>query len=120
MVDSYDRSTRTLDDGLGVFLRALRERGLLENSVLVISVDHGENTVGHGGLFEHKELRARIVAERPEAVQALQERALAIESHALAARRAAPPSARGFQPGAHMRDTLRSLGYGGGTGGGVR
>ncbi|MFT7541541.1 MAG: arylsulfatase A-like enzyme [Gammaproteobacteria bacterium] len=56
LVDDYDRSLRTLDDALGEFVEALRARGLLDNSILIVSADHGESTTGHEALFEHMEL----------------------------------------------------------------
>ena len=55
MVDAYDRSLRTLDDALGQFIEALRARDILDRAVLIVSSDHGESTVGHEALFEHKQ-----------------------------------------------------------------
>lgn len=55
LVDAYDRSIRTLDDALGALLDALRARGSLDHALLIVTSDHGENTVGHGAYFEHKE-----------------------------------------------------------------
>jgi len=48
----YEASVRDLDRGIGELLRSLEERGLLENTVLILVSDHGEQ-FGEHGLFEH-------------------------------------------------------------------
>jgi arylsulfatase A-like enzyme len=47
----YDRKIRFMDDQLGRFFAAVRRRGLYEDSILVIGVDHGEefNEAGRWG-----------------------------------------------------------------------
>ena len=51
MVDLYDGGIRYTDEMVGRFLDDLAERGLLENSVVVILADHGEEFWDHGSVF---------------------------------------------------------------------
>ena len=44
----YDGSLNYVDDQVGRFAAALRERGLLENTVFVVMADHGEGLWDHG------------------------------------------------------------------------
>jgi len=55
----YDRNMRRTDDELNAFFAVLEEQGLLENSIIVITADHGEilgehvNRLGrHGDVWE--------------------------------------------------------------------
>jgi arylsulfatase A-like enzyme len=48
----YRRSIRSLDDWLGRVLGALEERGVLDDTTVVVTSDHGEN-FGEGGLLAH-------------------------------------------------------------------
>jgi arylsulfatase A-like enzyme len=47
----YDAEIRTFDEVLGGFLAWLRGEGLLEESLLVVTSDHGEEFQEHGGLL---------------------------------------------------------------------
>ncbi len=49
---SYRGEIAFTDDKLGMLIRSLRKAGLLENSVLVLTSDHGEEFLEHGG-FGH-------------------------------------------------------------------
>ncbi len=49
----YARSIRLLDDWIGWMLEALDERGLLEETLVVVTSDHGEN-LGENGLIGHE------------------------------------------------------------------
>jgi len=55
--DLYDGCTRLFDDNVGEVLKALEDRGLAENTIVIISADHGDNlyeegvTLGHGLTF---------------------------------------------------------------------
>jgi arylsulfatase A-like enzyme len=55
--DLYDGCTRQFDDNVGMILDALEERGLAENTIVIITSDHGDNlyeegvTLGHGLTF---------------------------------------------------------------------
>ncbi len=48
----YRRSIRYMDDWLGRILQALDERGALEDTIVIVTSDHGEN-FGEGGLLAH-------------------------------------------------------------------
>jgi arylsulfatase A-like enzyme len=52
--DSYDNCIAYLDGQLGKLFEALERRGVLDNTVVVITSDHGEE-LGEHGLFEHGE-----------------------------------------------------------------
>jgi arylsulfatase A-like enzyme len=51
LLDLYAAGIRQLDDGIARLLRALRERGLLADTLLVITSDHGEEFLEHGGVL---------------------------------------------------------------------
>ena len=51
-LDAYDESIQHLDAQLGALFDALRERGLLENTLVIVTSDHGEG-FGEHGLFSH-------------------------------------------------------------------
>lgn len=46
--DLYDAGIRTMDRELGLLFEILEERGLFENSIVVITSDHGEELRDHG------------------------------------------------------------------------
>ena len=52
MIDNYDASIAYVDHHLGLILDALRERGLENNTLVVITSDHGEE-FGEHGFFDH-------------------------------------------------------------------
>ncbi|QIB79135.1 sulfatase [Haloferax volcanii] len=52
LIDLYDAEIRYNDKRIGEFLDALRERGLLENSLLVFTADHGD-AFGEHDYYEH-------------------------------------------------------------------
>jgi arylsulfatase A-like enzyme len=47
----YDAGIRKLDDDLRVFFDKLEERGILKDSLIVITSDHGEDFMEHGTLL---------------------------------------------------------------------
>lgn len=55
--DLYDGCTRQFDDNVGVILDELKMRGLADNTIVIITADHGDNlyeegvTLGHGLTF---------------------------------------------------------------------
>jgi len=51
LVDLYDAEIRQLDQALEALFEALRERGALEQTVVVVTADHGEEFFDHGGVF---------------------------------------------------------------------
>ncbi|KPL06818.1 sulfatase, partial [bacterium SM23_57] len=53
LIDGYDIGIRIADDHVGIILDALKERGVWEDLVIIISSDHGEN-LGELGIYaEH-------------------------------------------------------------------
>ena len=52
LIDLYDAEIRYNDEQIGVFLDELRERGLLEDSLVIVSADHGD-AFGEHGYYEH-------------------------------------------------------------------
>ncbi|ESP90008.1 arylsulfatase A family protein [Candidatus Halobonum tyrrellensis G22] len=52
LVNLYDAEIRYNDEKIGEFLDALRERGLLERSLVVVTADHGD-AFGEHGYYEH-------------------------------------------------------------------
>ena len=49
----YDQEVAYADHWIGVLLDELHSRGLLENTILIISADHGENLGGEKKFFGH-------------------------------------------------------------------
>jgi arylsulfatase len=49
----YDATVRYVDDEVGRLLAGLDERGTLENTIVVITADHGEALGDHGLFFAH-------------------------------------------------------------------
>lgn len=42
-IDGYDTGIRYMDDHIGLIIEALRAQGVLDDCVLIVSADHGEN-----------------------------------------------------------------------------
>jgi len=53
MIDGYDCGIRYMDDHIGQLLRALADEGVLDDLVIVVSADHGENQGELGIYGEH-------------------------------------------------------------------
>ena len=51
-IDAYDGAIRYLDHALSELFKALEQRGLLENTIVVLTSDHGEQ-FGEHGLINH-------------------------------------------------------------------
>lgn len=49
LVDLYDATIRTADDAVAELWRVLEHRGLAEDTLLIITSDHGEEFFEHGG-----------------------------------------------------------------------
>jgi arylsulfatase A-like enzyme len=50
LVELYDRGIGYTDRWLGLLLTSLRERGLLDETIVIVTSDHGEEFWDHGGL----------------------------------------------------------------------
>jgi arylsulfatase A-like enzyme len=53
-LDRYDRSVAYVDDRLGRLVDKLEELDLLDDTLLVVTADHGESMMEHGIAFEHR------------------------------------------------------------------
>ena len=51
LIDRYDAGIRQMDAEIGRFLDFLRERGLWEDALFVLTSDHGEEFFEHGGVL---------------------------------------------------------------------
>ncbi|MEO6444497.1 MAG: sulfatase-like hydrolase/transferase [Gemmatimonadaceae bacterium] len=80
--DKYDRSIRYIDDELAAMFDTLRARGLLDNTIIVLASDHGEQFGEHGlawhsnSLYEqltHVPLFIRFPARVPAGVRVTQQ-----------------------------------------------
>jgi arylsulfatase A-like enzyme len=49
MQQAYRREIELLDRELGAFFNGLKERGLYDNSIIILTADHGEEFCEHGG-----------------------------------------------------------------------
>ncbi len=74
VIDAYDDCVADLDEQLGVLLDELQRRGILQNTWLVITSDHGESFGEHDGVFCHgtslynTELHVPLLIVPPESV----------------------------------------------------
>jgi len=64
LIDLYDGEVRYNDAQIGVLLDALRERGLLEESLVVVTADHGD-AFGEHGYYEHPRYLHRELTHVP-------------------------------------------------------
>jgi len=53
LVDAYDSGIAYLDYQVGTLLRELEARGILQNTIVVLTSDHGEHFGDHGGITSH-------------------------------------------------------------------
>ncbi|WP_277542866.1 sulfatase-like hydrolase/transferase [Haloarcula laminariae] len=71
LVDLYDGEIRYTDDQIRAFLDGLEARGLLEETLVIVTSDHGE-AFGERGYFEHPRfldeelLRVPLILDGPE------------------------------------------------------
>lgn len=56
MIDRYDEGIAYTDHVLGQFLDNLKASGVLNNTIVVIFSDHGEEFFDHGGIAHHRTL----------------------------------------------------------------
>src|SRR5690625_3816730 len=53
MVDGYDTGIRYMDENIGKVFRALEKQGVMDDLIIIITADHGEN-MGELGIYgEH-------------------------------------------------------------------
>ena len=70
MVDGYDSSIAYLDEQLGRLFEELQERGLLENTLVIVTSDHGEHFLergfaGHGMSLYRREIHVPLLIFPP-------------------------------------------------------
>jgi arylsulfatase len=75
ITDLYDASIRHVDEQLGRLFDGLRERGLYENALIIVTSDHGEEFWDHGGFFHGQSLydellRVPLLVKFPDAWRA--------------------------------------------------
>jgi len=51
LIDLYDAEIAAADEAVGALVRALEDRGDMENTVIAVTSDHGEEFGEHGGWF---------------------------------------------------------------------
>lgn len=51
LIDLYDAEIATVDEAIGELIRAFADRGYLENTVITLTSDHGEEFGEHAGWF---------------------------------------------------------------------
>lgn len=56
MQQAYTREIELLDHELGAFFAGLKERGLYDNSLIILTADHGEEFCEHGGWWHGQTL----------------------------------------------------------------
>jgi arylsulfatase A-like enzyme len=125
LVDGYDSSIAYLDDQIGRLFHELRRRGLLENTLVIVTSDHGEHLqergfTGHGLSLYRRELHVPLLVFPPrstpdrrvvtEPVNLRELPATVVDLLGLAHGSEYPfpgrSLARFFQPGTHDADSL--------------
>jgi arylsulfatase A-like enzyme len=61
MNDAYDEGIRFVDDGLGQVFDELRRRGLYDNTLIIVTSDHGEEFLEHGSLAHGHSLYDELI-----------------------------------------------------------
>lgn len=59
--DLYDAEIRQLDDAIGRFFAELERRGLLAETAVIVTSDHGEEFLEHGGFLHGRTLHGELV-----------------------------------------------------------
>jgi arylsulfatase A-like enzyme len=59
--DLYDAEIRQLDDELGRFFAELERRGVLRETAVIVTSDHGEEFLEHGGFLHGRTLHGELV-----------------------------------------------------------
>ncbi|CAN7358936.1 sulfatase [Paenibacillus sp. LjRoot153] len=74
MIDGYDCGVRFMDDHLGMVFEALRSQGVMDDLVVIITADHGENMgelaiYGEHGTADQGTCRIPMIIRWPDRVQ---------------------------------------------------
>ena len=70
MIDGYDTAIRYVDDQIGMIVAALKKAGVFEDTLIMISSDHGENMgelgiYGEHGTADHITCRVPMIVKGP-------------------------------------------------------
>lgn len=73
-IDLYDTEILFTDHYLGELFRQLEDYGLLEDSLIIITADHGESfgengVWGHGGIFIESQVRVPLIIHCPSRIK---------------------------------------------------
>lgn len=63
-IDGYDTGIRYMDDHIGLILAALEEQGVLDETIIIVSSDHGENQ-GELGVYGDHQTADQITSRIP-------------------------------------------------------
>ena len=61
LIALYDAEIRQLDNNIGMFFAAMESRGLLGDTVVIVTSDHGEEFLDHGGVLHGQTLYDELV-----------------------------------------------------------
>lgn len=59
LIDAYDEEIRYFDYELGRFLQFLKKSGQYQNSIIILTADHGEELGDNGNLWDHCQLLSK-------------------------------------------------------------
>lgn len=62
LVDLYDAEIRQLDEQIGRFMRFLEQRGRAKDTYVILTADHGEEFMEHGGVLHARTMYEEVVA----------------------------------------------------------
>src|SRR5688572_14031335 len=102
MFDGYDAGVRYADDHIGRLLNTLADLGVLDDTAVIITADHGEN-LGELNIYGDHQTADHITSRVPLVVK--------FPSHAGAERSAAPAPPGGAAPAARAARVDRALHY---------
>ena len=54
LIDLYDAGVRQMDDGMERLFALLEEKNLLDNTLIIVTSDHGEEFMEHGGVLHSR------------------------------------------------------------------
>ncbi|MCD6482922.1 MAG: sulfatase, partial [Candidatus Aenigmarchaeota archaeon] len=53
IINRYDGTLRYIDTQIGIILKSLSEKGLTDDTIIILMADHGESFIEHDIFFEH-------------------------------------------------------------------
>ena len=61
VIAKYDGATYYIDQQIGSLIQSLKEKGLFDQTLIIITSDHGESLIEHGIYFDHHGLYQEIL-----------------------------------------------------------